>query len=101
MKQKMLETPILAHSDYEKEFILYTNASYSGLGFILCQEKEDGKEHPIAYEGRKLNAAENNYTITELECLRVVWSVRKNKQFLVKKFTLITDHKELETLRNQ
>lgn len=102
LKQKMLEAPILAHPDYTKEFILYTDASYSGLGFILCQMGEDQKEHPIAYGGRKLNSAEQNYTITELECLGVVWGVRKNKQFLGQnKFTLITDHKALETLKTQ
>ena len=98
----MLEAPILQHPDYDKEFILYTDASYSGLGFILCQVGEDQKEHPIAYGGRKLSPAEQNYTITELECLGVVWGVRKNKQFLGQnKFILITDHQALETLRQQ
>ena len=98
----MCEAPILVHPQYDKEFILYTDASYSGLGHILSQLGKDGKEHPIAYGGRKLNSAENNYTITELECLGVVWSVCKNKQFLGQnKFVLITDHKALETLRTQ
>ena len=50
----MTEVPILAHPDYEKEFILYTDASYTGLGFILAQLDEQGREHPIRYEGRKL-----------------------------------------------
>src|SRR5215208_1093893 len=52
--------------------------------------------------GRKLQSAEQNYTITELECLGVVWSVRKNKQFFSQNnFFLFTDHKALETLRKQ
>ena len=37
LKKAMTEAPILAHPDYEKEFILYTDASYTGLGFILAQ----------------------------------------------------------------
>src|SRR6266511_3360729 len=102
LKQKMTEAPILAHPDYDKPFILYTDASYAGLGCILAQKGEDGKEHVILYGGRKLNPAEQNYTITELECLGVVWSVRKNKQFFGQtKFNLFTDHKALETLRKQ
>src|ERR1044071_4994682 len=98
----MTETPILAHPDYEKEFILYTDASYTSLGFILTQLDEQGREHPVRYEGRKLQPAERNYTITDLECLGIVWGVRKNVQFLGQnKFKLITDHKALETLRKQ
>src|SRR5215208_242916 len=98
----MTEAPILAHPDYDKPFILYTDASYSGLGCILAQKGEDGKEHVILYGRRKLQSAEQNYTITELECLGVVWSVHKNKQFFGQNnFLLFTDHKALETLRKQ
>src|ERR1043166_6074912 len=98
----MLKVPTLAHPDYHKEFILYTDAFYTGLGFILAQIKEDEKENPIAYGGRKLGPSERNYLITELECLGVVWGIRKNSQFLGQnRFTLITDHKALETLRKQ
>src|SRR6185369_10695319 len=102
LKQKMITAPVLAHPDYDKEFILYTDASYDGLGFILAQIGEDGKEHPIQYGGRKLKPSERNYTITDLECLGIVWGVRKTRQFTGQnKFTLITDHKALETLRKQ
>src|ERR1044072_2233161 len=37
LKKAMVEAPILAHLDYEREFTLYTDASYTGLGFILAQ----------------------------------------------------------------
>src|ERR1043165_9807424 len=47
LKKAMTETPILAHPDYEKEFILYTDASYTGLGFILAQIDDQGQEHPV------------------------------------------------------
>ena len=68
----MITTPVLAHPDYEKPFILYTDASYEGLGFILAQEGSDRKEHPVQYGGRKLKLAERNYTIIDLECLDIV-----------------------------
>ena len=47
LKQKMMEAPILAHPDYDKEFILYTDASYIGLGFILAQKDKQGKEYLV------------------------------------------------------
>ena len=97
----MVEAPILIHPDYDQPFILYSDASYIGFGYILSQER-DGVEHPVRYGSRKTSPSENNYTITELECSAVVWSVRENKQFLGSKpFTLITDHKALATLQTQ
>ena len=36
------------------------DASDFAIGAVLSQVREDG-EHPIAYESRKLNAAEMNY----------------------------------------
>ena len=81
LKAEMLKALTLAHPDYYKEFILYIDASYIRLGFILIQIKEDKEEHPIAYEGRKLEPSERNYPITELECLEVVWGIRKIVNF--------------------
>ena len=62
LKQKMQKTPILAHPNYNQLFVLYTDASYAGLGFVLSQIRPDGFEHPIQYEERKLLPAEANYT---------------------------------------
>ena len=71
LKQKLLEPPILAYPRFDgTEFILQTDASFKGLGFILAQ-KQDGKERVISYGGRALHNAERNYSITELEALAV------------------------------
>ena len=40
LKKAMIEAPILAHLDYDKEFILYMDALYQGLGFILFQKDD-------------------------------------------------------------
>ena len=96
----MVEAPILAHPNLDEPFILYTDASYTGLGFILTQKKANGKEHPIRYGGRKLSLSERNYIITDLECLNIIYAIRKTNQYFGQKtLTLITDHKALETLR--
>ena len=89
----MTTASILAHPDFTKPFTLCIDALYNRLGFILSQE-QNGLEYPIRYGSRKLKPAENNYTITEVECSAIVWGVRENKQFLgINPFTLITDHK--------
>lgn len=99
LKMKLTITPTLAHPDYEKPFLLYTDASGIELGAVLAQQDNEGNEHPINYLSRTLTPAESNYTITELECLAIVWSVRKVHAYLDGvKFTLITDHSALQWL---
>ena len=73
--------PIRAYPDFNKPFKLYTDASDTGLGAILMQDNEEGKERVIAYEARRLSAPERNYPITEKECLAVVWAIQKFKQY--------------------
>ena len=41
-------------------------ANSEGLGGVLSQADDYGKEHVIAYYGRRLNKHERNYTVTEI-----------------------------------
>jgi hypothetical protein len=103
LKQKLQEPPILAYPRFDgTEFILQTDASRVGLGFILAQN-QDGKERVISYGGRALHAGEKNYTTTELEALAVVEGVKKYAPYLQHgvKFTVVTDHCALKWLFNK
>ena len=71
LKKMMTRAPILAYPDEEKEFILITDASGTGLGAVLLQKDEKGREVVIEYASRKLNKHEQKYPITEQECLAV------------------------------
>ena len=75
MKELCNHTPVLAYPDYTKNFKLYTDASKSGLGAILTQLKDDGKERPIAYASRTLSKSEQNYDTHKLEFLALKLSV--------------------------
>src|SRR5262245_23089538 len=75
LKEAMTQAPILAISDLSKPFILHTDTSYQGLGAILGQKDEQGREHVIAYASRSLRREELNYQPTELECAGVVWAI--------------------------
>ncbi len=102
LKQKLMEPPILAYPRFDgSEFILQTDASNKGLGFILAQI-QDGHEKVICYGGRALHQSEKNYTTTELEALAVVEGIKKYSSYLRHvKFTVQTDHCALKWLFNQ
>ncbi|KAG0974677.1 hypothetical protein G6F28_013156 [Rhizopus arrhizus] len=67
LKKLLTTAPILSRPDFNKPFILVTDASKLGLGAILTQLDENGHEHPIVYASRGLKSTESNYAPTKLE----------------------------------
>ena len=53
----------------------------------------------IAYYGRRLNKAERNYTVTEIELLAAVESIKNWRSYLWgRQFKLVIDHQALRWL---
>ena len=101
LKELLASSPILKFPDFKCPFILETDASGSGLGAVLAQEQPDGTTHPIAYASRSLQKHEQNYGITELEGLGVVWAVKHFRPYLYgQKCVVYTDHQALKSLLN-
>ena len=46
MKGKVQSAPILVLPDFDKPFLLETDASKEGLGVVLFQKQTDGQYHP-------------------------------------------------------
>ena len=78
IKQMLTEVPCLAHYAKDKENIVTTDASTTGLGITLWQKQHDGNTKPIAFGSRYLNDTEKKYSIGELELLAVVWGLKKS-----------------------
>ena len=49
LKKTCLEAPVLAFADFNKPFLLETDASKLGLGTMLSQKQTDGQYHPVAH----------------------------------------------------
>ena len=83
-----------------KPFIITTDASSTGIGYVLSQRDDNGAEHPVAFNGRALRGSEKNWGITELERLSLVEAIREFHPFLNhQKFTVFTDHISLTWLQ--
>ena len=101
MKQKLTSVPILALPDWSKPFIIDTDASDTGIGAVLSQLQDDGRECVIAYASRLLTKQERNYCVTRKELLAVVTFLQHFRQYLIgAMFTIRTDHSALTWLQN-
>ena len=99
LKDKLVEAPILAYPNFNKEFTLETDASVCSLGAILLQFQEDKRLHPVAYASRALSDQEKRYAITELETSAVVWVMSHFYCYLYgHDVTVLTDHSAVKAV---
>ena len=77
LKMAMCSTPVLALSDFNKTFIIETNACYGGIGVVLMQERR-----PIAYLSQSLGTKNLGLSIYKKELLALVTAVTKWRHYL-------------------
>lgn len=95
MKNALISAPILTSPDFSRPFVIQTDASETGLGGVLTQI-QDGDEKVIAFASRSLSRAERNYSVTERECLAVIFAIDKFRPYIEgTRFKVITDHYSL------
>ncbi len=102
IKAKIQNIDYLAHPDPEKPFHVFTDASIYGIGGMLAQKDDNGKFHPVAYCSKTFNKTQQNWHVSEQEIFAVIHCVEKWQYLLnYKKFTIHTDHRNLENLFNK
>ena len=66
LKMKCLQAPVLQFADFNRPFLLETDASGDGLGAVLSQKQSNGRYHPVAYGSRGLKGGGVRNSITPL-----------------------------------
>lgn len=72
LKDVLCQAIILYMPNFDKPFVVYTDASDVGLAASLYQADEEGIERPIVFISRKLKDTETRYGAGDFECLAVV-----------------------------
>ncbi len=82
---------VLAYPDYSKVFEIYTDASSKQLGAVITQDNK-----PIAFFSRKLSDTQRKYSVTKIELLAIVETLKEfNGMLRGKNIKVFTDHPNL------
>ncbi|GJP42101.1 hypothetical protein CLOM_g1693 [Closterium sp. NIES-68] len=101
LKIALTSPPVLRISDPDRPYEVVTNASDIAIGAVLLLDFDDGLQ-PVAYESRKLQGAQKNYTVHDKEMLAIVHAFKTWRCYLTgADVTVRTDHKSLQYLRAQ
>ena len=73
----LIKAPVLTQPTYDKEYVIFSDASINGLGCFLMQE---GKV--VAYTLRKLKSHEKNYPTHDLELAAIVFALKIWRHYL-------------------
>jgi hypothetical protein len=74
VKKTIAKEVVLAYPDFTKPFDIYTNASTKQLGAVITQDNRH-----IAFFSWKLSGAQSKYTVTELELLARVETLKEKR----------------------
>ncbi|XP_069158983.1 uncharacterized protein [Procambarus clarkii] len=100
VKSLLCTNPNLASPDVTKPFVFNVDASSTGIGGVLMQQR--GKEVlPVSYYSQKLKPHRRNYSTIEKELLAILLSIQHYEPYLqgYRSLTIYSDHNSLRFLQ--
>ena len=86
LKEALVTASVMGYPDFNREFVLETDAHLHGLGAVLSQQDETGKLCVIAYASQSLCPSERsmcNYSSAKLELLVLKCVLGDNHQYMI------------------
>jgi hypothetical protein len=102
LKLLLCSALILCYPRFDREFILQTDASDFGVGAVLSQVVDEGREKVVAYTSKALSARQRKFSATEKEAYAIVFGTQQFRVYLLgRHFQIVTDHNALRWLHTQ
>jgi len=101
LKKAITKYPILRQFDPQRRIFICTDASAFAIGGVLWQRYGEDPL-PVAYVSRRLTKHELNYSVQELECLAIVYTVKAFRHYLLGspfEIKVMSDHQSLQYLK--
>ena len=93
LKQSLTSPPLIIFPDPTKPYVLVVDASNRQIGAALLQQV-DQQLQPVYYLSRTLDVHETKYSVSEKECLALVWAIKQLRRYLYgTRFIVRTDHR--------
>ena len=83
LKKALGSASVLRSPDFNRMFILQTDASNRGIVAVLSQHDDDGTERPVAFYSRKLLPREERFSTMERECLAIKLATHAFRVYLL------------------
>ncbi|CAM5178399.1 unnamed protein product [Eretmochelys imbricata] len=98
-KGTLMSDPVLRAPDFDKPFLVTTDASKRGVGAVLMQEGPDQEFRPVMFLSEKLSERESHWSISGKECYTIGYALEKLRPYIWGwRFHLQTDHAVLKWL---
>ncbi|KAM2048615.1 hypothetical protein ACFX1T_007125 [Malus domestica] len=97
LKQALATTLVLTLPDFNKQFVIETDALGIGIGVVLCQEG-----HHIAYLSKALSSCNLGLPTYDKDMLPIVFAVQNWRHYLLgQHFRIVTNHKPIKHFLEQ
>ena len=98
LKETLAKSPILKFPDFNRDFIIHTDASLTGIGACLMQV-HNGVLHPVSYVSKCFTETQRGYSTTKREALALVFALEQFRQTILGyPIHVFTDHRPLTSI---